>query len=149
MSGDSALAGKEEKKKALLKKMESLSWTQKKQLMKEFKDADRQFKHQKEADPKHHVKLEYHRGKLSAFAAQDLLRLYEIMDESQTAIKLEIRNNSRLKLISKNLDLSRRENPLKMRECQLYEKKKKDKRFFLTRPTVSAAEAREKLKALE
>ena len=49
--------------------MESLSWTQKKQMMKEFRDADRQFRHQKEADPKHHVKLEYHRGKLSAFAA--------------------------------------------------------------------------------
>ena len=32
-------------------------------------DADNKFRQQKEADPKHRVKLEYHRGKLSAFAA--------------------------------------------------------------------------------
>ena len=79
-----------------------------------------------------------------------MLRLYEIMDESKTPIKLEIKNKSRIRLISKNLDLSRRDTALKMRECMLYEKKKKDKRFLINRlrPTVSAAEAKEKLKAL-
>ena len=38
-------------------------------MMKEFKDKDKIYREQKEADPKHRVKLEYHRGNLSAFAA--------------------------------------------------------------------------------
>ena len=63
------MAGHDKKKEALAKKIESLPWTKKKQIMKEFMDADNKFRQQKEADPKHRVKLEYHRGKLSAFAA--------------------------------------------------------------------------------
>ena len=67
------------------------------------------------------------------------------MDESKTAIRLKITNRKRVKLLNHNLDLDRRENSLKMRECQLYEKKKKEKRFFPT-ATMSAEEAKAKLK---
>ena len=44
MSGDSQLAGHEKKKEALAKKIEKLPWTQKKQIMKEFMDADNKFR---------------------------------------------------------------------------------------------------------
>ena len=68
------------------------------------------------------------------------------MEESETAIKLEIKNRKRLKLLSNSLDLKRRENSLKMRECSSYEKKKKGKRSQFQTTAMTGTEAREKLK---
>ena len=52
--------------------------------MKNFLEQDKVNKLNTEMDPKVIIKNEYRKGKLSKFAANDLIRLYEVMGEAES-----------------------------------------------------------------
>lgn len=95
--------------------------------MKEFEDEQNAIKATKDADPKQKIKSEFRRGTLTAFAAQDLIRLYEVMDTANSAQQLENMNRKRLAHFSETLDLKRRgDKMLKKSDFETYERSKKE-----------------------
>ena len=61
-----------------------MAWTKKKQIMKNFLEQEKVSKVAVASDPKTMIKAEYRQGKISKFAAADLIRLYEVMDEAES-----------------------------------------------------------------
>lgn len=52
--------------------------------MKNFLEQEKVSKVAVASDPKTMIKAEYRQGKISKFAAADLIRLYEVMDEAES-----------------------------------------------------------------
>lgn len=77
-------------------KLQNVPLSKKKQIMKQFKLDFLAKKKQTEENPIHIIKNEYHKGNLSAFAAQDLVRLYEVLNESKNVLKLKSANRRRI-----------------------------------------------------
>ena len=98
-------------------------------MVKEFEENFSKMKAAKDADPKQGIKHEFRTGKLSQFAANDLIRLYEVMEESESLSKLKIKNLQRIQNFNECLDLRRRDKVLKKKDFESYERKKQDKRF--------------------
>ena len=92
--------------------------------MKEFLDFEKSKKAQANIDPKVMVKNDYRNGKLSSFASQDLIRLYEVMEEQESLSKLKIFNRRRLTDIIETLDMSKKDKKLKKIDFESYERKK-------------------------
>ena len=88
-------------------------------------------KAEKDADPKSFVKGEYRAGKLSSFATQDLLRLYEVMESVGSMSELQVENRRRIKHFNESLDLTQRPKGklLNKSDFESYERKKLDPLF--------------------
>lgn len=69
------------------------------------------------------VKQAYREKKISAFAAQDLIRLFEVMDEMESAPKLKIQNRKRIHHFNEVFDLAKRDRTLKKKDFESYERK--------------------------
>lgn len=82
----------EQQRAALEEKLKTVSWTRRKKMVKEFEENFLKMKAAKDADPKQVIKHEFRLGRLSQFAANDLIRLYEVMEESESLSKLKIKN---------------------------------------------------------
>ena len=126
---DSSIANIETSKAQLEIKLKNASWTAKKQIIKDFEKDFSKKKAAKNAEPKEVIKSEYRQGNLSSFAANDLMRLYEVMDEAESISQLKIKNLQRITLLNENLDLKKRDGPINKRDFESYERKKQDKRF--------------------
>ena len=114
-------------KAAMEEKLKNTPWIKKKLIMKDFLANENKQKKQKDADPKTEVKNQYRDGKISAFAAQNLLRVYEVMDEHESISKLHIHNRKRWKEINESLDMSKREGKVfRKRDFETYQRKKTD-----------------------
>ena len=87
----------EAQKRAMEAQLKGVSWTQKKQALKQFEDHEKTKQEEKAIDPKHIIKSEYKQGKLSAFATADLLRFYEVMDQAASLSELQVQNRRRLR----------------------------------------------------
>ena len=72
------------------------------------------------------VKDAYEKGDLSEFAAQDLTRLFQVMDESKSAAELKTANRKRIKHFNETLDLKKRDKTLSKKDFESYERKKLD-----------------------
>lgn len=77
-------------------KLKHVPWTKKKEMLEEMAMSFTKAKALKDADPKQLIKNEYRMGNLSAFAANDLIRMYEVMEETESVSKLKIRNLQRI-----------------------------------------------------
>ena len=118
-------------------RLKHVSWTRKKQIQREFEENFLKMKAAKDADPKQLIKSQFHQGKLSQFAANDLIRLYEVMDESESISKLKIKNLQRIQIFNEALDLRKRDKALKKKDFENYERKKQDKRFSWQQTTAA------------
>ena len=63
---------------------------------------------EKEKDDKHNIKTQFKSGLLSAFTTQNLLRVYEVIEEQESIQKLHIHNRKRLHEINEALDMTNR-----------------------------------------
>ena len=118
------------RRSALEDVLEGVPWTEKKRLIKQFRDHESELKAANEADPKTIVRGEYRRGTLTAFAANDLMRLYEVMEQAESATKLEAENRKRLAHFAQSLDLRHRgAKALQKKDFESYERKKRDQLF--------------------
>ena len=118
----------EQQRAALEEQLKHVSWTRKKQMVKDFEENFSKMKAAKNADPKNVIKHEFRQGRLSQFAANDLIRLYEVMEETESLSKLKIKNLQRIQNFNECLDLRRRDKVLKKKDFESYERKK-DRKF--------------------
>lgn len=80
----------------------------------------------KSVDPVQLVRMDYNRNKISDFVANDLIRIYEVMDESKGNVnKLEMKNRKRIQHFNEILNLKNREKPLQLSDFETYERKKR------------------------
>ena len=133
----------EAQKLEMEKQLKGVSWTQKKQVLRQFEDIEKTKKQEKAVDPKHIIKSEYRQGKLSAFATADLLRLYEVMEQAGSISELQVQNRRRIKQLNENLDLAQKERKgklLKKRDFESYERKKREQLFSWQKKTLQPTE---------
>ena len=82
------------------------------------------------------VQREYKKGRLSSYAAQDLYRLYEVMEEAEKQTEgdlrkaqsqLKIRNRKRIEYFNEVCNIEQRDTLFKKKEFESYERKKEKK----------------------
>ena len=94
--------------------------------MQQFDDDYKAAEKARTQDPLYLVRQAFKEGELSTFAAQDLLRLFEVMQSTETPSKLLVTNKQRMKHFNENLDLSKGDKVLRKRDFENYERKKID-----------------------
>ena len=77
-------------KEKLEKSLKGVPLGQKKRILQQFEEDQKATTKKREEDAIFMVKQAYREKRISAFAAQDLIRLFEVMDEVKTAPKLQI-----------------------------------------------------------